>query len=156
MPEIFQSDEYSSRLSEMIDHVIDSEGPIHEEVLVHRVARHHGFGRAGNQIRSRVMDIAKRRRDKSEEDVGLFFWPKGTIPGREVPARHSGRDAQMRKVGYICSDELRAISRVLNTTDPVSLARSLGVGRLSRHGRERIQQALGVTTDVPGGETARD
>lgn len=150
--ELFHSDEYSSRLSEMIDHVIDSEGPIHEEVLVNRVARHHGFGRAGNQIRRRIMDIAKRRRGKSTEDVGLFFWRKGTIKERQVPARHSGRDAQMRKIGYICSDELRAISRILNTTDPITLARSVGVERLGRQGRERIEQALGVTSQEPGSD----
>ena len=141
-PELFYSDEYGFRLSEMIDHVIDSEGPIHEDVLVHRVARHHGFRRAGNQIRRRVIDLAKRRRDKSAEDVGLFFWRKGTIKERQASARYSGRDAQMRKVRYICADELRAISRLLNTTDPIILARSLGVERLSRQVRDRIEQAL--------------
>lgn len=149
-PELFHSDEYGSRLTEMIDHVIDSEGPIHEDVLVHRVARHHGFGRAGNQIRRRVIDIAKRRRGKSTEDVGLFFWRKGTIKEREAPARYSGRDGQMRKVRYISTDELRAIARTLSTTDPIAFARSLGIERLSRHGRERIQQALGVTPSSAG------
>ena len=146
-PELFHADEYNSRLTEMIDHVIDSEGPIHEDVLVHRIARHHGFGRAGNQIRRRIIEIAKRRRGKSKEDVGLFFWRKGTIKERHAPARYSGRDAQMRKVKYVCADELRAISRILNTTDPITLARSLGVERLRQHGRERIQQALGVACD---------
>ncbi|MXY57154.1 MAG: DUF3320 domain-containing protein [Gammaproteobacteria bacterium] len=151
-PELFHADEYSSRLTEMIDHVIDSEGPIHEDVLVHRVARHHGFGRAGNQIRRRVIGIAKRRRGKSKEDVGLFFWRKGTIKERQAPVRYSGRDAQMRKVGYICADELRAISRILNTTDPITLARSLGVERLRQHGRERLQQVLGVACHSPVGD----
>ena len=149
-PELFHSDEYGSRLTEMIDHVIDSEGPIHEDVLVHRVARHHGFGRAGNQIRRRVIDIAKRRRGKSTEDVGLFFWRKGTIKERKAPARYSRRDEQMRKVRYISTDELRAIARTLSTADPIAFARSLGIERLSRHGRERIQQALGVTPSSAG------
>ena len=144
-PGLFHSDEYRSRLSEMIEHVIDSEGPIHEDVLVQRVARHHGFRRAGNQIRHRVIDIAKRRRGKSTEAVGLFFWRKGTIRERQVPARHSGRDEQMRQARYICIDELRAIGRVLSTTDAIVLARSLGIERLRREARERIQQALGVT-----------
>ena len=144
-PELFHADEYRTRLAEMIDHVIDSEGPIHEDVLVHRITRHHGFGRAGNQIRRRVVDIAKRRRGKSTEDVGLFFWRKGTVKERQAPARYSGRDGQMRNIRHICIDELRAIARTLGTTDPIALARSLGVERLSRHGRERIQQALGAT-----------
>lgn len=150
VPELFHSDEYGSRLSEMVDHVIDSEGPIHEDVLVHRVARHHGFGRAGNQIRRRVIDIAKRRRGKSMEGVGLFFWHKGTIRDRQAPARYSGRDGQMRKVRYICTEELRAIACTLSTTDPIVFARSLGIERLSRHGRERIEQALGVTPSSAG------
>lgn len=75
-PNMFYSKEYESRLSAMIDHVIDTEGPIHEDMLVRRIARHHGFQRAGRQIREIVIEIAKRRRGRTKEDVGLFFWCK--------------------------------------------------------------------------------
>jgi hypothetical protein len=46
-PDIFYSEEYEPQLSAMIDYIIDTEGPVHEEVLIRRIARHHGFQRAG-------------------------------------------------------------------------------------------------------------
>ena len=116
-PDLFHSDEYSLRLSAMIDHVIDSEGPIHQDVLVRRVARHHGFRRSGRQIRERVIEIAKQRRGRSTENVGLFFWRKGTVKDRIAPARHTGRDDEMRKIEYICREELRAIRESLSLND---------------------------------------
>ena len=138
-PDLFHSDEYSLRLSAMIDHVIDSEGPIHQDVLVRRVARHHGFRRSGRQIRERVIEIAKQRRGRSTENVGLFFWRKGTVKDRIVPARHTGRDDEMRKIEYICREELRAIRESLSLNDdPVMLARRMGIARLSQRARQRL------------------
>ncbi len=142
-PKQFYSDEYSRRLNKMIDHVIDTEGPIHQEVLVRRIARHHGFRRAGRQIRDRVMSLANRRRGRTTESVGLFFWPKGTVKDRVAPARHSGRDDEMRKIDYICREELRAICELLSLdNDPVALARHIGIARLSRQGRQRLMETL--------------
>ena len=48
-PDLFYTDEYASRLTAMIDYVIEQEGPIHEEVLFRRIARFHGFKRALQQ-----------------------------------------------------------------------------------------------------------
>ena len=138
-PDLFHSDEYSLRLSAMIDHVIDSEGPIHQDVLVRRVARHHGFRRSGRQIRERVIEIAKQRRGRSTENVGLFFWRKGTVKDRIAPARHTGRDDEMRKIEYICREELRAIRESLSLNDdPDMLARRMGIARLSQRARQRL------------------
>lgn len=141
--EMFFSDDYSPRLSAMIDHVIDSEGPIHEDVLVRRIARHHGFRRAGRQIRERVIGIAKRRRGKSNENVGMFFWRKRTIRHRLAPARHLGRNKEMRNIVYICREELRKIHSSLSLNDdPAQLARMIGIARLSKRNRQRIMDAL--------------
>ena len=138
-PDLFHSDEYSLRLSAMIDHVIDSEGPIHQDVLVRRVARHHGFRRSGRQIRERVIEIAKQRRGRSTENVGLFFWRKGTVKDRIAPARHTGRDDEMRKIEYICREELRVIRESLSLNDdPDLLARRMGIARLSQRARQRL------------------
>ena len=46
-PESFHFPEYEPRLTAMLDHVVATEGPIHEDVLVRRIARHHGFQRSG-------------------------------------------------------------------------------------------------------------
>ena len=142
-PGIFHSEEYSNRLSAMIDHVIDTEGPIHQDVLVRRIAQHHGFRRAGRQFRDRVIRIAKRRRGKSKENVGLFFWHKDTVKNRLAPARYKGRDDEMRKIEYICREELRAIRESLSLNDdPIELARRIGIARLSQRARQRIMDTL--------------
>lgn len=142
-PERFYAEDYEPRLSAMIDHVIDIEGPIHEDVLVRRIARHHGFQRAGRQIRHIVIEIAKRRRDWTQEDVGLFFWSKGTDKEHHAPARYKNRDDELRAVEYICKEELRAIQAALSLSgDPVELARALGIARLSQGARKRLSEVL--------------
>ncbi len=48
----------------------------------------------------------------------------------------------MHKVEYICTEEIRAIDKLLSTKgDPVELARSLGIARLSQFARERLMEA---------------
>jgi very-short-patch-repair endonuclease len=144
-PDLFYSEEYKPRLSSMIDHVIDTEGPIHEDVLVRRIARHHGFHRAGRQIRDIVVDLAKSRRGRTNEGVGVFFWRKGTVKDRIAPARYKDRNDEMRNVEYICEDEIRAIGKFLSLgNDPVELARRIGIGRLTQGARRRLGDALGL------------
>ena len=144
-PDLFYSEEYKPRLSSMIDHVIDMEGPIHEDVLVRRIARHHGFQRSGRQIRDIVIDLAKTRRGRTNEDVGMFFWRKGTVKDRIAPARYKDRNDEMRNVEYICEDEIRAIGKFLSLgNDPVELARRIGIGRLTQGARRRLGDALGL------------
>ena len=128
----------------MTDYVIEQEGPIHEEVLIRRIARFHGFKRAGKQIQDIVLAIAKRRKCHSREKVGLFFWPEKSFGERFASARWKGRDDEMRKVEYICTEEIRAIDKLLATNgDPVELARNLGIARLSQFVRERLSEAMG-------------
>lgn len=141
--EQFYSPSYARRLEAMIDHVIDTEGPIHEDVLVRRIARHHGFKRAGRQIRDVVLTLARRRRGRKREQVGLFFWPKGVVKVGQVPARYAGRDDEMRNVDYICDEEIRAIDRLLALGgDAREFARRISIARLSQSARNRIEEAV--------------
>jgi len=143
-PEAFYDDAYDPRLQAMLDHVIDTEGPIHEEVLVRRIARHHGFKRAGRQIRQRVLDMARHRRGRTEEDVGIFFWPKGTVKDRAAPARYQGRDEnELRDVANIAAEELRQIAQALNAgDDPHRVAYAIGLGRLGQRAHARLEAVL--------------
>ena len=142
-PVMFYSEEYSPRLRAMIDHVIDIEGPIHEDVLVRRIARHHGFRSAEHHIRDTVIKIAKLCRGRSKEDVGFFFWRKGTVKDRLTPARYKGRNDEMRKIEYICKEEIRAIRESLCLNDdPIELARRIGITRLSQSARKRLTKAM--------------
>lgn len=78
-----------------------------------------------------MLAIAKRRKCHCREKVGLFFWAEKCFRERLAPARWKGRDDEMRKVEYICTEEIRAIDKLLATNgDPVELARNLGIARL--------------------------
>ena len=57
-PDQFFNEGYEFSIRNMVDHVIDTEGPIHEDILARRIARHHGFKKAGSRIRERVLGIA--------------------------------------------------------------------------------------------------
>ncbi|WP_300672794.1 DUF3320 domain-containing protein [Desulfoluna sp.] len=146
-PDAFYSLEYTPRLSDMVEHVIDTEGPIHEDVLVRRITHHHGFKRAGRQIRDIVTTLAQGHRDKTLDTVGTFYWPKDTL-GNIPPARYKDRNADMRKVEYICDDEICAIDMLLSLDgDPTEIARSLGIARLTQTARDRLCNALNVNTE---------
>ena len=56
---VFYSAEYEPELQKMILHVIDTEGPVHEDVLIRRISKEHGFNRAGRQIREKVLSLAE-------------------------------------------------------------------------------------------------
>ncbi len=138
----FYDDAYDQRLIAMIDHVIDVEGPIHEDVLVRRIARHHGFKRAGRLIRERVLNLARKRRGSTKEEVGCFFWRKGTVKDRLAPARLIDRDEETRKIERIAVEELSAIATSLGEDDPSEIARALNIGHLSAIARARLEKAL--------------
>ena len=143
-PEAFYGEEYRRKLSELVDIIIDTEGPIHEDILVRRIARYHGFSRAGSKIRGIVLKLATRRRGKSKEKSGTFFLRKGTVNDRMPPARIQGRDKELRNFKYICADEIRTINNVTSSQgDAVAIARVLGIGRLSSLEKARIE---GVVT----------
>ena len=140
-PEQFYDESYEHRINAMIDHIVDTEGPIHEDMLVRRIARHHGFQRAGRQIRDLVLRLAKGRRGRTDEAVGSFFWREGTLEDRLAPARFADRDDEMRNVERIAMEELRAIDTALGLDgNAVGLARSLGLARLSGSARDRLER----------------
>ena len=139
----FYSEGYEKRLSAMIDHVIDTEGPVHEAMLIRRIARHHGVQRVSNQFREAVTALAQRRRGRTQEEVGRFFWRKGTVKGKLAPARYEGRDDELSDVELICKEELRSIRDALAIgDDPLLLARRLGAVRISQAARIRLERVL--------------
>ncbi|MEQ8661051.1 MAG: DUF3320 domain-containing protein, partial [Gammaproteobacteria bacterium] len=142
-PALFHTDAYRPRLAAMLEHLIDTEGPIHEEVLLRRIARHHGFRRTGDQIRQTILGVLGRRRPAAKEDSGRFFWPKGSTNDSRPPARFEGREDDLAEVDHICRHELCAIRDRLGIgNDPVELARALGIGRVTDRIRGRLAKAL--------------
>lgn len=136
-PDQFYLPSYDSALLDMVLHVVDIEGPIHEEILVRRLARKHGFQRAGRQIRDRVIQAVDGKRNCTTEDVGNFYWP-GDISRRYARARD--RDDDVKKLDFICAEELKAILEYCNDKGQFSeFSQMLGIGRITQQMRDRLE-----------------
>jgi hypothetical protein len=134
---------YDAELTNMITGIVESDGPILDEVLVRRIARLHSWQRTGTRITERVIRIASKSCRKTKEDVGTFFWPRRLEPGQPVPFR-SGLD---RSVDEICMQELvsLAITELNSQTGEdvvAAMARAAGLQRLRATSRARLDAAL--------------
>ncbi len=139
----FFNDNYRFTLQKMIDHVIDTEGPIHEDILSRRIARHHRWKKAGSKIREYILSIAQKRRGSTREDGRKFYWQKGTEKERQTQVRYENRNDEMKNVEHICEEELRAIDKVLELNgDAELLAGKIGLKRLRAPTRQRLLTVL--------------
>lgn len=78
---MFYDPAYRDRLGAFVAVLLREQGPLREDRLVQAVARMHGFGRAGREIRDRVMAVLPDTSAVMTEDIGRFVWPPGTDPG---------------------------------------------------------------------------
>jgi very-short-patch-repair endonuclease len=143
-PTQFYDDAYSTSLAEMIRTVVNTEGPVHELLLLQRIARAHSFKRAGTKMLDRVNDLASAHCDFGEESTGRFWWPEGVSESdKERYARVNNRSEETAKPDWICDTELKNIirSRGLDN-DPSGLCRVLGIQRLTANVKERLEGLL--------------
>ncbi len=138
----FYDPDYNPTLAAMIAHVLAEEAPIIETQLVQRIARAHGFKRAGPIIRDRVM-LLVRKRHHLAEDSGPepFAWLDASSATMGTIARFPAGEGDIRQIEDICLAELRGAG----SSDPVEIARKFGVRRLSAAARARIERALTPT-----------
>ncbi len=138
-PELFYQPAYDDLLKEMVLHVVDLEGPIHEEVLVRRIAREHGFQRAGRQIKERVAQIAEQHREATREEVGSFYWPETSGTAVKRFARTDGRDDETKKLDYICAEEIHEIRSACDDAGQFTeFCQALGIARLTQQMKSRL------------------
>lgn len=143
-PDLFYESSYSEALKYIVRRIVEMEGPIHIDALVTRVARLHGFQRAGNLIFDRVMKACRAVAAISKEEVGTFVWSRDTDPGVFDLARIPATEMDRRSPEHICAQELIAFLRMHLEQDdpPLAVARALGIQRLAAGGRERLEQVL--------------
>ncbi len=147
-PDDFHTETYSPILLELIRHTLECEAPISDELLVQRIARAHGFMRAGRLIRHRVLDIVDTHFHLREDPVGgNFVWLHTEQSTSPVPVRVPAGDHSIRTFDSLPTEEIRAALAYRGNGDPaVEIARLFGILRLSSAGRERIQAAIGGTS----------
>lgn len=138
-PARFYEPDYNGALRTIIERILKAEAPIAETALVQRVARAHGFQRAGRVIRDRVMQLVQTQHHVTQDGDGeRFAWVSHEAAVAGVQARFPAGEDHIRQIEDISLAELRAAG----TADPVEIARLFGVRRLGASARERIEQAL--------------
>ncbi len=86
--------------------IVDREGPIHEEVLVRRVARMFQLMRAGHLVESRVISqIEAACRKGKVRRSGFFVWSEGK---RAVMPRRPAPGTKLRDIDHVPPEELEA------------------------------------------------
>lgn len=141
----FFDEDYSDDLRKMAVAVLESHGPIRDDVLAREVARAHGFARTGNRIKERVLELLPDV-TVTEESVGTFLWP-GSVAQECVPFRYPSDDGVRRSLDEIAMPELVGLVRehpgLAAGDDPaLSLSREIGLARLARAARQRLEEAL--------------
>lgn len=143
--DIFYDTSYRPTLRKMVAHVIATEGPVFDDVLVQRIARAHGFARAAGRIHETVLDVVERKFPRSKEDGRTIFWPEGANT-KALPQFRAG-PLDVRDHPDIPLVELSALARrfIDQGAEPqeaaVLIGQTLGLGALRQAARERFEAA---------------
>ena len=142
--EQFYVAEYDETLKALIESVVTSESPVLDTTLVQRIARIHGFTRAGRLIRERVMEIVDQHyhlaTDHSGED---FVWLSEAQRADWNAFRLPATENDIRQVDAIPSEELRALALSIEGDNKMQeMTRSLGIKRLTSQARQRLESVL--------------
>jgi very-short-patch-repair endonuclease len=152
-PQKFYETGYRPVLQRMVADVIAREGPVMESVLVHRIARAHGFQRSGPRIQETIQGVIEGKFRKSREGDRTIYWPEGADYTGFWPLRGPGPDP--RPVADIPLAELAARAReILRETTAVDeivarMAQDLGLGRIRQPTRVRLLDATRLAESAP-------
>jgi DNA polymerase III delta prime subunit/very-short-patch-repair endonuclease len=144
---LFYDPTYDAKLRRMVLRVIETEGPIYDSVLVTRIRDAHGFGRAADRMRQRIMGAVDRQIRRIPEvgsDRVVLCHPAtdlSAIAFRESP---SGQ----RDVEDIPIMELAALARTLDVGNKfddeavTALRDAIGGARVGAPMRARFMAAI--------------
>ncbi|SDF41710.1 DUF3320 domain-containing protein [Dyella sp. 333MFSha] len=145
-PARFYLPEYDEALRIIIRRVLEQESPMLDTLLVQRVARTHGFLRAGRLIRERVLELVDRYHHVEADPLeGAFVWVDADAVNMWTTYREPSGPGDVRSIEEVSMHELVASARSVSGADPVvEIGRVFGVRRLSAQARVRIEHALSL------------
>ena len=119
-PGLFYDPKYQPRLKEALKHIINTEGPIEEELLVERVRVSHSWARAGNPIRKIISKAIPSSIKVTQFLDKNFFWPEGSLPEKWNEARlpTGYDDERKREPTQISPQEINSIARIILADHP--------------------------------------
>ena len=132
---------YVPTLEELISKIVAMDGPLRDIQLFQKVARQHGWQRAGRRIRERVLNCLGNN-ERHEENGNIFIWKPAShtavLPFRAHLKRTPRDIPQAEMFGLIQANPgLRA------SEDPArDLARLMGLGRLNDDSRSYLEDCL--------------
>ena len=139
--------DYLPTLRAIVAATLAGNGPLREDVLVQVVARQHGFGRAGKDIRERILSGATKDMLRTTEDVGTFVWPSASSPNGALPFR-APRPGESVDPAAIPLPELVTLASTFlgrHLSDEeivVGMRNACGMGRMGAATRTRLEAAL--------------
>lgn len=141
----FFDESYTETIRQMTLAVVEVEGPVRDDLVAKRIARVHGFARTAAKIKQRIMATIPEL-TKTKEAVGNFLWANEN-PDQSIPFRYAAKGDERRRLDEIPIQELFGLIQserhLLENEDPaLALAREIGLARLSKSARERIESAI--------------
>jgi very-short-patch-repair endonuclease len=165
-PERFYDEDYSSVLLELISRTLEVEAPIADDLLIQRIARahgfaragrrgdetsrvwwdRHGFARAGGRIRERVLDIVDEHFHLRDDPIGgTFVWFGENDHVAGIGFRRPVEGEYARRIEEIPCEEIQAVLTHGKESHTVShIASIFGVKRISSTSRERMESILNL------------
>lgn len=144
-------------LGSLVTKIVEAEGPVHIDVVIDRIRRHYGAGRAGSQIHAAIMLAAH---SATTGNGVSWIRPNGSRwtpsfldvsarPSRPQP-RGPAEDGYVRPIEHIWPGEIEAgllqvveISFGISRDDAVvAVARAFGYARVGVKIREAISSAI--------------
>jgi very-short-patch-repair endonuclease len=145
-PHLFYDPLHRKHIREMVSHVVEIEGPIYEDLLVHRIARAHGFSRAAGRIREVVLGAIDKQHAKTIDDGRTLVWPKNadvSAPVRFRPAPTDIRDHNDIPLVELHSLGLTFLADGADHEEVMRrMAAEFGLGKLRESTRRRFERAL--------------
>jgi very-short-patch-repair endonuclease len=148
----FHEPSYTAALRGLIDQVVKAEAPMRLDAVVGRVARAHGFQKAGRLIRERLEVLVRRDYAVINDSDGVaFVWPEAGAAAAWRGYRLPASEADVRWIDDIPMAELAAMGLEVAGGDlAVEVARRFGVRRVSAGARARIEAACKGTANDSG------
>ncbi|MBV1708121.1 MAG: DUF3320 domain-containing protein [Hyphomicrobiales bacterium] len=141
----FYDPSYRAMLRMMVDHVVETEGPVYFDLIVDRVARAHGFQRAKDGIRGALKSaLGVGRFPISHEGERELIWPKATqiassSPYRTSPTR-THADIPLPELTHLAA---RFLATGLEREEAVrAMQEHFHLARLAQPTRERFETAV--------------
>jgi very-short-patch-repair endonuclease len=142
----FYDEGYRATLSALIARELSNHGPLRRDRLIQRVARAHGFQRAGREIQERIEAAIPSELKRTKDSSGTFIWPLDHDPAAarafevingvvrdptEVPIE------QLRVLALECGAGMQEDAEVL-----IAMRNVCGLQKMGTTVRARLEDAL--------------